>query len=70
MIGTSGIYQSVRLEGAVWVRLGFYFHLVGVALWTIGMTLDLSYPTANINWLEALTASKDISYSVELSVPQ
>lgn len=64
MIGTSGIYQSVRLEGAVWARLGFYFHLVGVALWTIGMTLDVSYPAALINWLESPAASKDIAYSV------
>lgn len=64
MIGTSGIYQSIRLDGAVWARLGFYFHLVGVALWTVGMTLDVSYPAAIINWLEAPTASKDIAYSV------
>lgn len=64
LIGTSGIYQSIRFDGAVWARLGFYFHLVGVAIWTIGMTLDVSYPAAIINWLEAPTESKDIAYSV------
>ena len=64
MIGTSGIFQSIKSEGAAWARLGFYFHLVGVALWTTGMTLDVSYPAAIINWLNSPAASKDIAYSV------
>ncbi|MBK9927113.1 MAG: hypothetical protein IPP66_17740 [Anaerolineales bacterium] len=64
LIGISGIYHSVRLEGAVWVRLGFYFHLIGVTLWTMGMTLDISYPAAITNWLASPAASKDIAYSV------
>lgn len=64
MIGTSGVYESITKEGAAWVRLGFYFHLVGVALWTAGMSLDVSYPAAIVNWLEAPAASKEIAYSV------
>jgi len=62
MIGTSGIYQLIRLDGAVWAHFGFYFHLVGVALWTVGMSLDISYPSAIINWLESPVASKDVAY--------
>jgi hypothetical protein len=64
MIGTSGIYQSITKDGSAWARLGFYFHLVGVALWTVGMSLDISYPAAIINWLEAPAASKEVAYSV------
>ena len=64
MIGTSGIYQSITKGGAAWARLGFYFHLVGVALWTVGMSLDISYPAAIINWLESPAASREVAYSV------
>lgn len=64
MIGTSGFYQSITVDGAAWVRLGFYFHLVGVALWTIGMTLDVSYPAAIVNWLKAPAEQKELAYSV------
>jgi hypothetical protein len=64
VIGTSGIYESIIKEGAAWARLGFYFHLVGVALWTVGMSLDVSYPAAIVNWLEAPAASKETAYSV------
>jgi len=64
MIGTSGVYQSITKDGAAWARLGFYFHLVGVALWTVGMSLDVSYPAAIVNWLEAPAANKNIAYSV------
>lgn len=64
MIGTSGIYQSITKDGSAWARLGFYFHLVGVALWTVGMSLDVSYPSAIINWLESPAASKEVAYSV------
>lgn len=64
MIGTSGIYQSITSDGSTWARLGFYFHLVGAALWTVGMSLDVSYPSAIINWLESPASSKEIAYSV------
>jgi len=64
MAGTSGIYQSITKDGSAWARLGFYFHLVGVTLWMVGMSLDISYPAAIINWLEAPAISKGIAYSV------
>jgi hypothetical protein len=64
MMGTSGIYQSITKDGSAWARLGFYFHLVGVTLWMVGMSLDISYPAAIINWLEAPAISKGVAYSV------
>jgi len=64
MIGTAGVYHSVTKDGAAWARLGFYFHLAGVTLWTVGMSLDISYPAAIINWLKAPTASKEMAYSL------
>lgn len=64
LIGTAGAYHSITSEGAAWARLGFYFHLVGVTLWTVGMSLDISYPAAIINWLNATEANKEVAYSV------
>ncbi len=64
MIGTSGIYQSVTEDGSAWTRVGFYFHLVGVALWMVGMSLDISYPSAILNWLKSPDSSKEVAYSV------
>ena len=64
MIGTAGVYHAITTEGAAWARLGFYFHLVGVALWTVGMSLDISYPAAIINWLESSVVNKEVAYSV------
>jgi hypothetical protein len=64
MVGTSGIYQSITKDGSAWARLGFYFHLVGVTLWTVGMSLDIAYPAAIVHWLEAPAESKVVAYSV------
>jgi len=63
LIGTAGVYHAIPTYAA-WARLGFYFHLVGVALWTVGMSLDIAYSAAIVNWLEAPAANKDIAYSV------
>lgn len=64
MIGTAGVYHSITAKGAAWARLGFYFHVVGVALWTVGMSLDISYPAALLNWLAAPAANREVAYSV------
>jgi hypothetical protein len=60
MVGTLGIHQSITGTGAAWARLGFNFHLVGVALWMVGMSLDISYPAAIIHWLEVRPYWSDI----------
>lgn len=62
--GTSGIRHSIQADGAAWSQLGFAFHVLGVAVWTVGMSLDISYPAAIVNWLGAPPESKDIAYSV------
>ncbi len=64
LVGTSGFYQSITANGAAWARLGFYFHLVGAAVWTVGMSLDVSYPAAIVNWLAAPADQKELAYSV------
>jgi hypothetical protein len=64
LIGTTGVYHAITADGAAWARLGFYFHLVGVALWTVGMSLDISYPAAILNWLAAPPSNRDVAYSV------
>ncbi|WP_367025861.1 hypothetical protein ABZN20_15680 [Methylococcus sp. ANG] len=64
LIGTAGVYHSITTDGAAWARLGFYFHLVGAALWTIGMSLDISYPAAILNWLAASESNREVAYSV------
>lgn len=64
LIGTAGVFHSITTTGVAWARLGFYFHLVGIALWTVGMSLDISYPAAIVNWLEAPAETKEMAYSV------
>lgn len=64
MAGTAGVYRSITANGAAWAHLGFYFHVVGVALWTIGMSLDISYPAAIVNWLTAPATDRETAYSV------
>src|SRR5690242_2465837 len=59
MIGTAGVYGSITTRGAAWARLGFYFHIVGVVLWTLGMSLDVSYSAAIVNWMAAPAAGKE-----------
>ncbi len=69
MIGTAGVYRSITAGGAAWARVGFYFLLMGTAILTVGMSLDVSYPAAIVNWLAAPTAGKAAAYSVVLAVP-
>ncbi|MCJ7513931.1 MAG: hypothetical protein MUO23_13330 [Anaerolineales bacterium] len=70
MIGTAGVYRSITAGGAAWARVGFYFHLVGTAVWTIvGMSLDVSFPAAIVNWLAAPDAGKDAAYIAVAAIP-
>ncbi|MDF2522480.1 MAG: hypothetical protein K0R31_121 [Clostridiales bacterium] len=63
-IGVLGLKDSMNGIGAVWARIGFYFNLMGTTIWTIGMSLDISYPAAIINWLSAAETNKQAAYSV------
>jgi hypothetical protein len=69
MVGFAAIYQSVDGPAAAWARVGFYFFIIGTALWTIGMSLDISYPAAIVNWLAAPEATKDIAFGLVLGIP-
>ena len=52
--GMAGIYRAIAANGeitisAAWARLGFYFLLIGTAIWTIGSSLNVSFPAAIVN---------------------
>jgi hypothetical protein len=49
----SELQQSITENGAAWARIGLILHIIGVAVWTVGMSLDISYPAAIVNWLSA-----------------
>lgn len=63
-IGVIGIRDSINGTGAAWAKIGFYFNLMGTAIWTTGMSLDISYPAAIVNWLSSPEADKQVAYSV------
>ena len=63
-IGVLGIQDSINGIGAIWARIGFYFNLMGTTIWTIGMSLDISYPAAIVNWLSSPESNKQVAYSV------
>lgn len=69
MVGFAAIYQSIDGPAAAWARVGFYFFIIGTALWTIGMSLDISYPAAIVNWLVAPEETKDIAFGLVLGIP-
>ena len=61
MIGMAGVRHSINASGAAWARLGFYFMIMGTALWTLGMALDISYADLIVNWLAASDADKEFA---------
>jgi hypothetical protein len=63
-IGVLGLRDTMNGIGAVWARIGFYFNFMGTTIWTIGMSLDISYPAAFVNWLSATESNKQVAYSV------
>jgi Domain of unknown function (DUF4386) len=64
MIGAAGVYRSITAGGASWARLGFYFIIVGTALWTVILSLDVDQASAVAKWLAAPTEGKEAAYSV------
>ncbi len=64
MAGMIGLYHSFSHADSIWIVLAFYFHIAGVVLWSVGMSLDISYPAAIANWLAAPTPDKDTAYAV------
>ena len=74
MIGAAGVYRSIAASGtaangaaasgAAWARLGFYFTLIGTALWTVCLSLDVGTASAVANWLAAPAVGKEAAWSV------
>jgi len=69
MAGMAGIYRSITTNGettssAAWARLGFYFLLIGTAMWMIGSSLNVSYPAAIVNWQVAPAEGKEAAYNI------
>jgi hypothetical protein len=61
MIGVAGVSHSITTSGAAWARLGLYFMIIGTALWTLGMALDISYSNLIANWLATPEADKEFA---------
>ncbi len=68
LIGVTGVYRSIKASGAAWARLGFYFTLIGTALWTISFSLDVSTASAVANWLSAPMDGKDAAWGAVAAV--
>jgi len=68
LIGVAGVSRSITARGAVWARLGFYFTLIGTALWTVCWALDMNTANAVANWLSTPTDSKAAAWSVVASL--
>jgi len=62
--GVAGVNRSITSRGVTWARLGFYFALMGTALWTISLSLDVAVASAVANWLSAPIADKDAAWGV------
>ena len=74
MVGIAGIYRSITARGeaasgAAMARLGFYFLLMGTTIWTIGHSLNVSYPAAIVNWQAAPADGKDAAYIAVAAIP-
>lgn len=68
MIGAAGVYRSITAGGAAWARLGFYFMIMGATLWTLGMSLDVTYSVLISNWIEAPPAGKELAHTILITL--
>ena len=60
----AGVHRSIVASGAAWARLGFHFLVIGTTLWTLGMSLDISYSAALLNWQAAPEAGREAAHNV------
>lgn len=67
LIGVTGVDRSITVcgtRGAAWARLGFYFALIGTALWTVSWAMDMNTANAVANWLSAPVDGKEAAWNV------
>lgn len=67
-IGVMGVNRSITSNGASWARPGLYFTMIGTALWTVSLSLDVAVASAIANWLGAPAISKDAAWMVVASL--
>ncbi|NLG96055.1 MAG: hypothetical protein GX491_01725 [Chloroflexi bacterium] len=64
LAGALAVRRSITQAGAAWATLGVYILTAGAAIWTVGMSLDISYSALMANWLAAPEAGKEAAYSL------
>jgi len=67
LLGTTGVYRSItasETKGDAWARLGFYFTLIGTALWTVSWAMDVNTANAVANWLSEPSDDKEAAWNV------
>jgi hypothetical protein len=64
MIGSVGVYRSIKASGAAWARLGFYGIIVGATLWSITFGLGSTTVNTAADWVSASTADKAATLNV------
>jgi|GEM_PF-1287616 len=72
-IGAAGVYRSITTSDvsasrAAWVRFGFYLILIGTALWTVSLSLDMVAANAVADWLVAPIGGKEAAWSTVVAV--
>ena len=73
LIGAAGVNRSIAASGgaasgAAWAYLGFYFTLIGTALWTVCWALDIATASAVANWLSAPSDGKEAAWGVVVTL--
>ena len=64
LIGAAGVYRSITSKGEAWARLGFYFTMIGTALWTVSLALDIAVASAVANWLSVSAEGKEAAWGI------
>lgn len=64
LMGAAAVRRSISAAGAAWAIMGFYFLIVGAALWTVGMSLDISFSALISNWLSAPPANQEAAHNL------
>ncbi len=64
LTGAAAVRRTITGAGAEWATMGFYFLVAGTALWTAGMSLDISTSALISNWLSAPAASKEAAHTL------
>ena len=64
LTGAAAVRRTIMGSGAEWATMGFYFLVAGTALWTAGMSLDISSSALISNWLSAPAGSKEAAHNL------